>query len=233
MGIIDPTQKEIIEEQKAYLKGKSLKYKLSYYAQYYLAGTIAAVIILVVLIMLIKTYIDNKPNALYAVYLNSINTPEVEEFIDYAGIDTSKNQVTYDETISINVDTADQNSYVGVQKLFAIITAKEGDVMLGDFKTMCSYASSSFYMDLRDIYSEAELEALGDRVVWDWIYDDEGNPTSEKAPQYIDISDSKVLYDNLCYAHKELLISFFGNTERIEMGKTFVDYLLKETVEID
>ena len=59
MKLLDPTQKEIINEQKEYLKGKSFKYKLYYYKQYYIVPTI---VILAIARTMRRTFFSSMPS---------------------------------------------------------------------------------------------------------------------------------------------------------------------------
>ncbi len=229
MKLLDPTQKEIINEQKEYLKGKSFKYKLDYYKQYYLIPTIVIIAVAIGLFSIIRSVVTAKDNAANVLFINAYQAPDAAEFEAYLGIDTKKYQVTYDETIKIIEDAMDNATYVSLQKWIAVIAANDCDVMLGDAPTLNKYEISSFYMDLRDFLSEEELNALGDRVIWGNIYDSDQNPTGETAPLYIDVTDSKVLNDNYCYPEVEkVLYSVAVNTKRPENAKLFLDYLLKE-----
>ncbi len=227
MGIIDPTQKEIIEEQKAFLKGKSFKYKFEYFMDYYFKFTLAIIAIIVVVILLIRTYVNRKPAGLYAVFINGVNSPLEQEFADYSGMDTSKERVAYDTTMFIDLNNQSQSVLVSSQKLFALVSAGDADVILGDQIVMEAYSTSSFYSDLRDLYTEEELNALGDKVVWGYLFDANGDATGEMAPLFIDVTDSIVLNANDCFYPITIYLSFSANSKHVERSKQFVDYLFE------
>lgn len=225
MSLIDPTQKEIIEEQKAFLKGKPLKYKLSYFAEYYLKGTVIAIIILICIISLIRTMLNNKDHDLYVLFINSVGNLESEEFEDIAGTDKSKNEVVFDDSLYIDLTSNDSSSYLSLQKWVALMAAGDCDVMLADFATMSNYASQGFYMDLREAFSPEELNALGDRVIWSDILDEDGNPTGESLPLMIDVTESARLNSVPVFLLDKVVFTIAASTERLDTAKLFFDYI--------
>ena len=225
MSLIDPTQKEIMDEQKAFLKGKSLKYKLSYFAEYYLKGTIVALIILICLISLIRTMLNNKDHDLYVLLINSIGNLESEDFEDIAGTDKSKSEVVFDDSLYIDLTANDSASYLSVQKWVALMAAGDCDVMLADFGTMANYASQGFYMDLRDVFSSEELNALGDRVIWSDIHDEDGNPTGETLPLMIDVTQSSRLNSVPVFILDKVVFTIAATTDKPDTAKLFFDYI--------
>ncbi len=225
MSLIDPTQKEIMEEQKAFLKGKSLKYKLSYFAEYYLKGTIVAIIILICLISLVRTMMNNKDHDLYVLFINSVGNLEASEFEDIAGTNKDKSEIVFDDSLYIDLSANDNASYLSLQKWVALMAAGDCDVMLADFPTMSNYASQGFYMDLREAFSPEELNALGDRVIWSDIYDEDGNPTGETYPSMIDVTDSARLNSVPVFLLDKVVFTIAASTERLDTAKLFFDYI--------
>ena len=225
MSLIDPTQKEIMEEQKAFLKGKSLKYKLSYFAEYYLKGTIVAVIILICIISLIRTMMNNKEHDLYVLMINSVGNLEASEFEDIAGTDKSKHEIVFDDSLYIDLSTNDSASYLSVQKWVALMAAGDCDVMIADFGTMSNYASQGFYMDLRDAFTEEQLRALGNRVIWSDIYDEDGKPTGETVPYMIDVTHSARLNSVPVFLLDKVVFTIAATTDKLDTAKLFFEYI--------
>ena len=228
MQFIDPTQKEIMAEQKAFLKGKSFKYKFDYFIEYYLKTTLIIAVALAVVISIIVTVVSQKETACQILFVNSMNTPDSDEYAAYAGIDTKEYEVIFDGGFYIDVELADNTSYVNLQKLVALISAKDAEGIVGDFDTIYGYAASGFYGDLRDYYTEDELKAMGDKVVYYKYVDDEGNYTGETAPLFIDVTDSPLLKNNTCFAQDRVLYAIVINTQRPEQAKKFYEYLYTE-----
>ncbi len=227
MSFIDPTQKEIMEEQKAYLKGKPLKYKLQYFVEYYLKTVLIIGAALAIVITLIVTAVTNKDHDLYVVFINAINVPESDDFETYAGTDTKKTEVIYDHSVYINIENIDQTSYVSIQKWMAVIAAADCDIMIGDYETMENYVSSNYYTDLSAFLSDEQEKTYGDRLIECDVYDDDGEKTGSKAAFLMDVTDAPFLTENATFPQDKVVLAVAVNTKRPERTHQFIDYLFK------
>lgn len=225
MSLIDPTQKEIIEEQKAYLKGKGLKYLFQYYCEYYLKGTIFALAVIALIVSIIYTAVTKKESVCNVVFINALHTPDPSELGEILGIDFKKNEVVFDNSYIISPEFVDNSSFVNAQKLVAIVSAKDAEIIVGDYDTVYKYASSEFYADLRDIFSEEELTALGDKLVYYEYVDENETPTGETAPLFIEVTDAPKLKENECFMYDHVLLAFVVNTQRPENAMAFYKYI--------
>ena len=228
MHLIDPTQKEIMAEQKEYLKGKGLKYKLEYFAEYYLKTTLIILAFLALIVSIVVTIATKKETKCQAVFINCIKAPDQDEFAAYAGIDTKEYEVIFDGAYYIRVDMADSSSYINLQKLVALITAKDVECIVGDYNTVYGYAASEFYGDLRDFFTGEELSALGDKVIYYYFVDEEGNLPGKTAPLFIDVTDSPILKKNDSFGEDRVLLTFAITTQRPTEARQFFDYLYSE-----
>lgn len=225
MSLLDPTQRQIMKEQKAFLKDKSFKYKLKYFVDYYLLDVGIVLLFLIIIGSLIYTSATHKDVAAQIVFINAINSPEADEFSEFMGLDLKKSEAIFDTSVYINVDMSDSSSYVNVQKLFALIAAEECDVIVGDPKTMTFYGDSEFYADLRNVFTESELEALGDKIVWYDLCDEEGNKTGESAPFFVNVTDMPGIQDSNVYMGLDAYLAFVVNTKRPEAQEKFWEYI--------
>ena len=225
MKFSDPTQQEIREEQKAYLKGKGFKYKFDYFVEYYLKGLLIILVFVIIIISAAVSIIRNKDTACQVIFVNAMNAPDEDEFAEYLGIDTDEYQVVLDTGYIISTSSADNTSYVNLQKLAANMAAKDVEVLLGDYDTIYGYAASDFYADLRNYFTDEELEALGDRVVYYDYMDEDGNLTGESAPLFIDVTDAPKLVENNCFVCDRVLLGFASNTQRPEAAMAFYNYI--------
>ena len=227
MNLIDPTQKEIIEEQKAYLKGKPLKYKLQYFVEYYLKTVLLIGAALAIVITLIVTALTNKDHDLYVVFINAINVPESSDFEAYAGTDARKNEVIYDHSVYIDIENIDQTSYISIQKWMAVIAAADCDIMIGDRKTLENYVSSNYYADLSEFLSDEQKKTYGDRLIECDVYDDDGDKTGSKAAFFMDVTNAPLLTEYATFPQDEVVLAVAVNTKRPERTHQFIDYLFK------
>ena len=138
-----------------------------------------------------------------------------------------------------------------------MIAARELDVFAADPQLFENYTKNEMFLDLRDVYSEAELEALGDKVYYiDYAEvikakeeaekalangemvtaEDEGNyefvrrdpaEMEQPIPMGIILEDSQKLTDYECYIGVTPIAGIAASTERPEVSKAFIDFLLK------
>lgn len=232
MSLIDPTRKEIMAEQKEYLKGKSFKYKLQYFSEYYLKETLIIIAAIVIVFLAVRTAVTHKDNAVQVFLVNSVNAPKPELFAEFAGIDINDKDVVFDNSYYINVDDDGsrngESSYVSIQKISAIVAARDADVMMGDYETLSRFVEGGFIGDLRYYFTEEELNALGDKVLWEPIYDDDGNPTEDKLPVFIIISGSPIVEECLFKSVDKTVFGVIVNTQRPTMAHKVYEFMTQE-----
>lgn len=217
-----------VRENTAKMKGKSLKEKLSYFWGYYKLPLIVFLFLLFIGISLIKASIDNKPIAFEAVYINAYEAPEVEPFAEKIGVDLTKNQVVFDTSYSMASSREEFNelSSTSAQKLVAVVAAAAADVMMSNKTIAESYFDSEFFADLRDYFTEDELNSLGDKVIWAAPKDfDTGEPICEEFPIAIHIGDSPVHQAVPTFLTDEVYFSVFVNAPHPELVKPFFEFL--------
>ena len=168
---------------------------------------------------------NNKDHDLYVLFINSVGNLEASEFEDIAGTNKDKNEIVFDDSLYIDLSANDNASYLSLQKWVALMAAGDCDVMLADFPTMSNYASQGFYMDLREAFSPEELNALGDRVIWSDILDEDGKPTGETYPSMIDVTDSARLNSVPVFLLDKVVFTIAASTERLDTAKLFFDYI--------
>ena len=154
------------------LKGMGFKAYWDYFWDYYKIHVIVGVLLIIFAVSLIRDVAGNKPFALNAVFINGASLDDesvlAEEFAEYEGIDTHEEQVFIDTSLVMSEDnvTASSNTISSTQKLYAMIAAKELDVILSDPDTFGKLSPNEMYLDLREYFTEDELDALGDRICY-------------------------------------------------------------------
>ena len=159
-----------IREQRKKLKGQGFKAHFEYFWEYYKIHTIVALIAVIFLVTFIRDIVNRKPYALYAMFVNSqgmeTQTTLQDGFAAFAGIDTSKEAVLVDTGSNFIGSTIDQTTVATTEKIMAMVSASELDIFVADSGTAYHYAAQQTFMDLRDVYSSEELEALSDRLFY-------------------------------------------------------------------
>ena len=220
MPVID----DIRDSQKM-LKGKGFKYKLQYFWEYYRLPVIIIGAFLAIAISVITTMINNKPAAISVAWVNSVGTPEEDSFAAVAGIDLSKNLVAFDSgyVISTDPENITEMTYTSAQKLMASVAGKTLDVMVCPEDLCKGYLNSELYKDLREVFSDAELEAFGDKVLWGTPTNPEtGEVLSEEMPYAICVGSAPVITSVPCYLTEDVYIAVISNAPHTDMAKEFV-----------
>ena len=161
---------EEIREQRKKLKGAGFKARFEYFWDYYKIHTIVALAVIIFVVTMVRDIANNKPYALYAMFINSSGTDAQsilqDGFIQYAGIDTQKEDVLVDTTANYVSSSLDTTAIATSEKVLALISAKSLDVMVADENTFGHFAGQETFTDLRDVFSEKELSQMDDRIFY-------------------------------------------------------------------
>lgn len=217
-----------VRENTAKMKGRSLKDKFLYFWEYYKVPTVIIIFLAFVIISIIKAAIANKPIAFEAIYVNAYEVPDATPFAEKIGVDLSKNQIVFDGSFSMSSDrdSANELTYTSAQKIVAVVAAAVPDVMLSNKEIAEQYFNSEFYADLREYFSEEELNALGDKVIWAAPVDYEtGEKIHDEIPMAIDVTDAPRHTEVPCYYANAVYFSVFVNTKHPELVKPFYEFL--------
>ena len=163
-----------------------------------------------------------------------MGTPDSDSFAAAAGIDLSKNLVAFDSgyVISTDPDNITEMTYTSAQKLMASVAGATLDVMVCTEDLCHGYLNSELYMDLREIYSSAELETFGDKVLWGTPVDPEtGDVLGEEMPYAICIGSSSAITSVPCYFDEDVYVAVIANAPHKDMVKSFVEFLFEYKAE--
>ena len=112
-------------------------------------------------------------------------------------------------------------NYNAAMSTIGRISAGALDYLIMDKLSMEFYILQEIYLDLREIFSQEELDAFGDKVIKITPEDDQNT----QIPVAIDISDTTFAKD--CLSEKaEIYLAFVGNPERTGEYRAFWEYLL-------
>ena len=186
-----------IRQQREKLKGQGFKAHWDYFWEYYKIHTIVAVIALFFVVTLVRDMLNQKPYALYAMFINNqgIETQNFlqDGFAEYAGIDRKNETVLVDTTANVITSSIDTTTVATSEKIMALIAASELDVIVSDVSVAYHYASQDTFMDLRNVFGDDELKALSDRL----FYVDRGYIDYLASDEYTDyITTGKFDHDN-------------------------------------
>ncbi|WP_026511910.1 MULTISPECIES: hypothetical protein [unclassified Butyrivibrio] len=237
------------------LKGMGFKAHWDYFWDYYKIHVIVGVIALATIISLVHDITSQKPYALSATFVNTASMEEpdtlIAGFAEYEGIDTTKFNISIDASSTIDMQNPDQYTIANSERIYAMIAAKDLDLIMADETIFDNYSKNEMFVDLREYFTESELNALGDLVFYvdpaqyhsnqpySELENDALNPESSKKED-LPVSDPSelipvgiILKDNphltaiSYYPGQAPIIGLATASERSETAADFIRYLLK------
>lgn len=152
-------------------KELSFKQKLIQIWDYYKWKIIIPIVCAVCVVSLSLAIYENcKDSLLYAVFINTQLTDEestalMDEFVDYADLDMKGKKITLDGSLYINQKNAGTGSVYSNQKLLAMFTSIEMDVIVCDEANFKYYASNDCFVDLSEVLTEDFLNEHQDLLM--------------------------------------------------------------------
>ncbi len=254
MAVMD----EFREEREA-LKNADLKTKWQYFLDYYKWYVIGGAAVLFFVISMAYSMLTAKDSALSGYFLNTYSEVEQSEvftsaFAETAGIDLNEYEVMIDTTLQYTPNSMDENSYTSSQKLMVTIAAAEVDFVAADQESFTYYATTETFFDLREVFSEEELEKRAEYIYYvdmDVVREkeavvDSGNFENYTVPVYdhfkpeemgdpipvgLCIQDCPKLADTYYFRSGPVPMGLVVNTKRLDMTKQFVYYLFEEILQ--
>lgn len=248
-----PVMDEFREEREA-LKHGTPKQKLQYFWDYYRWPTIIGICLFCAAVSFIYHLVTAKDTALYGAFLNCYATEEssaplLEEFMELADIDPTKEEILIDTSMMISEDAMDDASYNAVQKMTVLIAASELDMIAGNDFAFERYVYTGSMADLREILSPEQIAAYEpyfyymDMAVYEKIeeardnlddlsgipYPDPRDPESMEDPVpvglFLEYTDK--LTDRYSFMGESATLGVVANSPRKETAALFIDYLFQ------
>ena len=237
-------------EEREKIKNQPLKKKLAYFWCYYKWFAIIGVLLLVAVVSTVYGILTRTSSALYGVVVNSytIGDPDafMQDFMDYAGIDTKKYHTVINASLLIG-NELDETTLNASQFIMVYMSAQDLDFAVMDADAFGKFTYNGIYLDLRECFDENELAAMSgnlyymDKTVLDKIEDmtaaeeptddvaipDPFHPElmKEPVPVGIDIKSSTKFTDVFYYEGNAAYLGITTNSPHIDMVKTFLTYL--------
>lgn len=232
------------------IKEQPLKKKISYIWYYYKWFILGSITLIAVIIGTIYGFVTRTENVLYGVAVNAVTVGDdiafVDEFYEYAQIDTKEYDVLINDTLVIT-DEMNETTINSTQTIMVYMSAEQLDITVMDPECFYKLAYNDIYMDLRTCLSEDELAALEGKL----YYIDgaalaeinelaEANESTEVVktpdplkpeemedpiPVGIDISSCEKFMDVYYYEDGVAYLGITNNTNHIDMVKTFLTYI--------
>ena len=183
-----------IRQENTKLKDMPFKKKVEYIWEYYkfhIIGVIAAVVFIAIFI---RDWRENrKPMSVDAILINSDVAYEgsdliKNDYIKYAGVDTTTFNTAIDTSIIISEGSTDQMTMANTQKIMALYAAGSLDAVIGPDSVMDGYGAIGACMDLNDVLSPSmisELEDKGCEMYYTTVYETDDNGKEQPVATYL------------------------------------------------
>lgn len=241
------------KEERANLKNQPLKKRLSYFWTYYKWYVLGGTLALIAVISIIVQIVTDKEEALFGIVVNSRIISSDQEFaaafMEYAGIDPKKYEVSFDSSLYITGQLS-QDTVLTRQLIMVYTAAHDMDVAIMDTLAFESYAYNHLFFDLSAVLPEDMLSSLEGKIYYmdnavakemesaqdtdqstkEIAYPDPFKPEEmkEPVPVGIDISDCEALKDAYYYPDKPVLLGLPATSDRKDMAIRFIEYLFME-----
>ena len=217
-----------LKKLKTDLPGMTHKEKLEHIWTYYkwlIPVFLAVVMLLSITISCVTNLNTVKMMAGISVNVNLSDAGETylrEDYKEHLGLTSKKQKVVMTETYIENLVTASDymDSYYSLMSLLALCSNKEVDYLILDEEGVRVLMVQGAFRNLTEVYTEEELDALGDVVVYK-----EDKETKELLPIALNITDTPFIQQNTA-ANKNVFFSFVANSPRLEETKALYQYLL-------
>ena len=218
-----------LKQLKENLSKMTFKEKIDHLWTYYKSALLVLAIVIAVC-SIIVTCIQNKntETLLSGVGINVILSDEGRDYVENVYFEQHKTggreQVLYSESSQEDYATTSsmEESYMALMSLMALTAAGDLDYMLLDDLAIRNLLVHQMFQDLREIYTEAELEAMGDRVVWGEV----GTETDSRyIPFAINIEYIPFIAENARNV-ADTYFAFVVNSPRAQETKEYLDFLM-------
>lgn len=218
-----------IKEQQKKIADRTLKEKWGYFWDYYRTPTIVGIVILVFVVMFVKDLLTNNQDSVFQAAIVNSEIQNMDEdsetaFGEYLGIDFGKEEVIFDNSYQLQLDSMDQATMASTQKMVANAQLKMLDVIIAPGDVIDYYAENLFLGDLskilpKETYTKLEKEG---RLIY--AQNEEGG----NYPAGIDIADSPWVRNTGLYIQQKPILGCVENTVHPDNIQKFLDYIYIE-----
>lgn len=245
------------KEERAALKDASFKVKWNYFWDYYKLPVVVTAIAVVLITTLVVQIMQRKDTALFVAMINGGSlqadvAPYIEEFCEYADIDTEESTALFDTTMYIDFDNLNDITKSSLEKMMVYIAAQEVDLVVTATDMFEYYGYGPTFMDLREFLTEEQIakyepyfyyidqaivqekEAQQDAMNYDFVpaYPTNPNdPTTMQDPIPVGIylkDNAETFLDNYYFSGGEPVVGIIVNTTKPEMSSQFIEFIFQD-----
>ena len=220
---VTPTLRELLEDLRPMSFTQKLDHLWTYYKEYLL---IVFMVVLVVCVT-VSGLVNNSKEVLFKGMMVNINMSQqgynylTQDYLQALGGDEDHQKVQMDYTnfTSLADPTSTEDNYTRSLLLIARVSGGMLDCALVDQLAFEFYLTQEVYGDLSTLFTQQELEAMGDRVIYAMQAEE-----TVRWPVAIDVTELEIFRDTAPDNEKIYLI-LSGNQPNLEACRDFWNYL--------
>lgn len=192
---------------------------------------IAMLVCMIATISLISTMAINHRNTVFGGGLINVSVSDTgtafltEDYLQATNSNNKKYQATLYAPGIIGMDDAGltQNASFTIS-FMTMLGAKEFDYLILDEAALNHYKEQGLFMNLRTLFSDAELQNMEQLLVYSDTYDEDGNALGQLYPVGICIEDLPFT-ENCLNSTSDVYLVFAGNAPHTDRLVAFYNYL--------
>lgn len=213
---------KLLEEMKPMTGKQRVDHLWTYYKEYLWFVALAVIVICVVVTSLINT----SKNAIASGMLVNISIEQAgfeylcEDYREHlGGVGNDVVELDYTNFSSLADPTSSEDNYYASMILLARVSSGDLDYIILDQFGMEYYITQGVYLDLREFFTQEELDALGEKVIYARQEDE-----TESWAVAVDISDLPFVQQNISTEEKTYF-ALSGSTRRLDVCRDMWEYL--------
>ena len=245
------------KEERAALKNAGFKAKWNYFWDYYKLPVAVTAIAIVLITTLVVQIMQRKDTALFVAMINGGSlqpdaAPYIEDFCEYADIDTAESTALFDTTMYIDFNNLNDITKSSLEKMMVYVAAQEVDAVITAPDMFEYYGYGPTFIDLREFLTEEQIakyepyfyyidqaivlekEKQQDAMNYEYVPEypaDPGDPSTMQDPIPVGIylkDNAETFLDNYYISGGEPIVGVIVNTIRPEMTSKFIDFIFQD-----
>lgn len=213
-------------EAKPDIKNMSTGKKLEYVWDYYRFHILGTIVLVLVFGSIIHHYATLKTAVLDMIFLNAYTAEDAHapfaEFLIEQGYDPNEYEVYLTTSLAYALtEDGYQPDYTTLQAISAMFSTGDVDVFAMPPQVFDEYATAGYTMDLRTVFTDDELAAYSEEIVYSTL-----SETGEQFPSAFNLKDCNWLEEYGFYAG-DYYMAITVNSDSPELTKEFLLYILE------
>ncbi|MBQ3146893.1 MAG: hypothetical protein IJB91_04110 [Oscillospiraceae bacterium] len=219
-----------LKKLKVDLKDMTFRQKVDHIWTYFKEVILITVISLIVIIGVgINVFTPKKELLMGGMCACTYLTEEGEHYLQEAYFDKLQGNPKKQEVglhfRSFGDFATSPQDYEAFQAIIAMMSAEMIDYLLIDDDRLEPFIGYESLMDLREVFTEQELEQFGKKLRYAQHVDEDGNPTGEQIPVALDITDLPFTQNCRLY-EQNIYLCFAANAPNKDSLRDLWQYLL-------